>query len=396
MTGAKPNLLWVSDACVSTGFARVTHNVLGWLGTRWNRSVLGVNASGDPHSYPYPIYPARVGGDFWGFGRFAELIKRERADVVVIQTDAWLVESFVEIAEQIDNCPPIIGFMPVDGRGMKRSTAEKISKLALAIFYTKFGEEQARGAGFTGESTAIGLGVRPELYSPCSPEERAAARAKLLPGVPSDAFVIGNVNRNQPRKRLDLSIGIFSDFLRRGGDGVLYLHCLQEDIGWDLQEVAHYYGVADRLFMPKAKTHEDLWPESVMRSVYSIFDVQITTTVGEGWGLPTLEGMACGVPQIVPDWAALGEWARGAVRYVPVHPGECNFGYKSFGIGAAPDREAFVEALLDAWRRPEARQALAAAGMELAAEPRFRWGEIAKQFDACLNRVIGEANEIAA
>lgn len=385
-----PKILWVSDAAVETGFARVTHNILGWLGSRWQRVVLGVNATGDPHPYPYRIYPARVGGDFWGFGRFADLVKCEQPDVIVVQSDAWIVETFVEIAAQIDKCPPVVGYMPVDAKGMKRSTVATLSNLALAVFYTEFGEEQALDAGFRGRSTSIGLGIRRELYRPMAKEE---ARRKLLPEIPRGAFVIGNVNRNQPRKRLDLTIACFADWIRGGGDGFLYLHCVNGDAGYDLRELAHYYGVAERLYMPKAETPADLLPESGMPTVYSAFDLQVSTAIGEGFGLCTLEGMACGVPQLVPEWAALAEWPRGAVRYVRAVPGEATIGGRGFGIGAAPDRAELVTAIRELRDDVAQRRALSLAGIEHAAQPRFDWAQIAARFDRELSRVIAERSE---
>ncbi len=39
----KPKLLWVGDATVATGFAKVTHNVLDVLKEHWDVSVLGLN-----------------------------------------------------------------------------------------------------------------------------------------------------------------------------------------------------------------------------------------------------------------------------------------------------------------------------------------------------------------
>ena len=34
--------------------------------------------------------------------------------------------------------------------------------------------------------------------------------------------------------------------------------------------------------------------------------------------MTTLEGLACGTPQLLPDFAALGEWARDVCTLVPV------------------------------------------------------------------------------
>src|SRR5688572_12640923 len=343
MPSSKPKLLWISDIGVETGFARVSANILGWLGSRWERVVLGVNFRGEPHPYPYRIYPAQNGGDMWGFGRFAEIIKSEKPDVILIQTDAWIVASFLEIAEQIENCPPICAYMPVDASGMKRATAKALSKLALAAFYSEFAVKQAKDSGFEGNAVAIGLGVRREIYKPM-PKDEARRKIKGL-DLPDGAFLVINVNRNQPRKRQDLTIKYFAEWLKRGGDGYLYLHCLREDIGWDLQAIADYYGITDRFYMPTGETYADLVPEAGMPYVYSAADVQVSTCMGEGFGLPTLEAMACGVPQIVPDFAALGEWPKGAVVNVPVEHGLANFGFQAFGIGATPLEEPFIAAL---------------------------------------------------
>jgi D-inositol-3-phosphate glycosyltransferase len=392
MMEKKPKLLWISDACVPTGFARVTHNILGWLGSRWERVVIGVNATGDPHPYPYPVFPARVGGDLWGFNRFIKLAPTLKPDVVVIQSDAWIVQGFVEVVEQMKKkMPPLVGFMPVDAAGMKRSTVAKISKLERSIFYTRWGEKQAQAAGLTGKSAAIGLGVRREIYKP---QDKLEARRMILPDVPPDAFVIGNVNRNQPRKRLDLTIKYFAEFLKRGGDAYLYLHSLREDVGFDLIELSHWYGIADRVFMPKAKGFEDLQNEALMPAVYSMLDLQISTTLGEGWGLPTLEGMACGTPQLVPDWAALAEWARGGVRFVAAEPGDASFGQKAFGIGAVAKSEDFVAALLELRQNPDKLKVLAESGKALAAEPEFQWEHVARRIDHELAAVVAERRGI--
>lgn len=400
---SKPKLLWISDAAVETGFARVTHNILGWLGSKWDRHVLGLNTTGDPHPYPYPIYPSRVGGDFWGFGRFPELVKKIRPDVIVIQSDGWIVESFVEVSEATDpesgelivpDCPPIVGFMPIDARGMKRSVAASLSKLALSMFYTEFARQEAISCGHNGASISQGLGVRREIYKPAS---KAEARKRLLPDLPRNAFVVGNVNRNQPRKRLDLTIAFFAEWQKRSGaDAYLYLHCLERDSGFDLRELAHWYGIGERLFMPTAKDYTELLPESAMPLVYSALDVQVSTSLGEGFGLCTLEGMACGVPQGVPGFAALGEWPRGAVYHVPVTVQEANFGFQAFGIGGTPQKEPFIEMLDTLYRNPNERRALSEAGLALAAESRFEWSQVAKRFDEELSALLGDRKKAAA
>lgn len=407
MSSRKPRLLWISDAACPTGFATVSHNLLGWLGGQWERFVLGVNATGDPHGLPFPVYPARVGGDVWGFGRFIKLVCDLRPDVVVIQSDAWIITGFLDIAKskaygealaeaELEK-PPIVGYMPVDGAGMKRSTVAELSAgLAHAAFYTGFGREQALDAGLTCPSSVVGLGVRREVFQPI---DKAEARKGMGGDLPPGAFLFGNVARNQPRKRLDLTLAWFADFLAtdpNAGNCFLYLHCIREDVGFDLEELAHFYGITERMRWCRALTFEELVSESTMRFVYNALDVQISTTMGEGWGLPVLEGLACGVPQIVPEWAALADWARGAVHYVPVEPGAANFGFKAFGVGALPLKADFIAAMSRLRADGKYRAELAARGLAKAAEERFSWKYAAASIHEDLCGVLEKRREFKA
>ena len=50
-------ILWYGDAVSNTGFARVTHSVLDHLKEDHEVVVYGINYQGDPHDYPFKIYP---------------------------------------------------------------------------------------------------------------------------------------------------------------------------------------------------------------------------------------------------------------------------------------------------------------------------------------------------
>ena len=49
------------------------------------------------------------------------------------------------------------------------------------------------------------------------------------------------------------------------------------------------------------------YPEDWMSAMYSSLDVHLLASMGEGFGIPTLEAQACGCPVIVGDWTASGE-----------------------------------------------------------------------------------------
>ena len=123
--------------------------------------------------------------------------------------------------------------------------------------------------------------------------------ARRILGLPQKSFIVGNVNRNQPRKRLDLSIGYFAKWQQvEDADAYLLLHCALNDVGWDLMSLAKHYGVSQRVIFTGCERLEDMMPQSRLKVIYSALDVQISTSDGGGWGLTTMEGMACGVHQI--------------------------------------------------------------------------------------------------
>jgi D-inositol-3-phosphate glycosyltransferase len=376
----KGRLLWIGDAVVPTGFATVTHSILQHLRRDWEVIVSGVNYDGQRHAYPYRILPARQGhGDMWGMNRFASLCAEFAPDVVVINSDWWNVAGFLQRAPK---GLPIVAYMPVDGANLDSRIVPQLNGLAAAIWYSDFGHREAAQAGFRGARHVISHGIATDRWRPVT---RTIARDLLDLPVPSRAFIVGNINRNQPRKRLDVTMQYFAEWTRQHkvSDAWLLLHCAKQDTGWDLESLARHHGIADRLLLTGGSTMHDAVDPAKLQLVYSALDVQVTTTLGEGWGLTTMEGMACGVPQLVPDWAALGEWADPAVKV------SCSVQLAYPGIntiGALPDKAVFINELHRLYREPATRAKLSRASLAFISQPQFSWSEIARQMEEVVSQ----------
>ncbi|MBN8417454.1 MAG: glycosyltransferase family 4 protein [Verrucomicrobia bacterium] len=355
----------------------MTHAILNHLRHDWEVIVSGVNYDGSAHELPYEVMPAWQGGDMWGMNRFRHLCTEFDPAAVVINNDWWNVAEFTKIAPEGVR---ITGYMPVDGGNLDPAAMQELNRLHAAVWYTDFGHQAAVAGGFTGRRHVIPHGIDTEVFQPV---DRHEARRQMGLSVPADAFIVGNVNRNQPRKRLDLTIQIFAAWIKQHNiaDAYLLLHCAQRDTGWDLRRVAGYHGVADRLIFTGADNIRDMQEASRLKQLYSSLDLQMTTTLGEGWGLTTMEGMACGVPQIVPEASALGEWATPAVK-IPCsrtlfHP-EINT------TGSLVDEAPFVAALQALYQSEAERCRLAAEGLAHVRHEAFRWETVARQFQALL------------
>jgi glycosyltransferase involved in cell wall biosynthesis len=362
----------------------VTRHVLGGLqALGWECHCLALNYFGDPHRETFACYPASLGGDLHGMRRYRELVRRLQPDACLVLHDPWIVAAYLEHKGD----EPLLAYMPVDGRNV--ATAAALNALTLAVFYTQFGLAEARQGGYTGPATVIPHGVDAGLFHPM---DRADCWRRVgVPVLEDDAFVVGNVNRNQPRKRLDLSLSAFARWVaeeRPDRPAYLWLHCAAKDRGWDLEQLATYYGVGPRLIV----TNRDMtsfWGLKVadMPLVYNAFHVQLNTSTGEGWGLTTFEGMACGVPQIVGDWAALGEWAKGAAYLVPCTATTATVEQVNV-IGGVPDEAGLVQAIQHLYSDEALRAELGQWGRALAQQPRFHWAAIAAQFDRALRAAV--------
>ena len=155
-------------------------------------------------------------------------------------------------------------------------------------------------------------------------DDKVNLRKKYFGNTPGieDAFLLGCVARNQPRKRLDAIFQtlrlLIDKYEKKGGKKFMaHFHCvMKEPIGWDLLWLAQYYGVNERCIFDdnlKPLTGVDI---QTLNEIINTYDVHLLPTNSEGWGLPILESMACGVPNVISNYSAHGDWAKGTALMI--------------------------------------------------------------------------------
>jgi glycosyltransferase involved in cell wall biosynthesis len=234
----------------------------------------------------------------------------------------------------------------------------------------------------------VPLGVDLDIFKPG--DRREARKWIGLPDECLDAFIVGNINRNQPRKRLDLTIRYFAEWIKRYQieDAYLYLHvCPTGDTGIDCNQLSNYYGIPGKLILAEPDVWKGASLEHVART-YQCFDAQINTALGEGFGLTSLEGMAAGVVQIGPDIAAFGPlgWPGDAMIRLPYE--ETVFSSPTNQIGGVIDREAVIETLQLLYKSGFDRWQMREKGLALANRPEFRWYNIGVAFAEELEKAL--------
>jgi glycosyltransferase involved in cell wall biosynthesis len=119
-----------------------------------------------------------------------------------------------------------------------------------------------------------------------------------------DKFVIGNFNRNQPRKQPVRCIQAFAKFAKDKPDVLLHMQMDWNDIfGWPIQYFGQMYGCLHKMIQPKPV---GMSREEVAKT-YTLWDINVNPHGGEGFGLSTIEGSACGLPNIITDYTTSNE-----------------------------------------------------------------------------------------
>jgi len=133
---------------------------------------------------------------------------------------------------------------------------------------------------------------------------------------PNKVFIIGSVNRNQPRKRLDAIFQILKILKNKyekpnGKKFMVHFHCaIKDSHGWDLPWLAKYYGVEDRVILDQNLKPGIGVTDELLNMIMNTYDVHLVPTNSEGWGLSILETMAVGIPNVISDYSAHGDWAK--------------------------------------------------------------------------------------
>ena len=155
-----------------------------------------------------------------------------------------------------------------------------------------------------------------------------------------------------------------------------------------------YYGVEDKVYFTHSKdTGQELTDDDLI-TLYNTMDVMINTGGGEGWGLTSAEGAACGIPQLVPDWSATRElWSQHGIL-LPVKDYRCEPKFLNTCHAIIDTYEAATELLhlaeseerLHFWRQ----RALEWAGQQPT------WTDVGRKFERAIYKALEEepVNEV--
>ncbi len=99
-------------------------------------------------------------------------------------------------------------------------------------------------------------------------------------------------------------------FAKKYDDAVLYIHTDPSGSmgGIRINDLILSCGIPpEKVIFPDPYLLRSGINQEILASIYSGMDVLLATSMGEGFGVPTIEAQACGVPVIVSNFAASTE-----------------------------------------------------------------------------------------
>jgi len=393
----KIKLLWCGDSpAVTTGFGRVSQSVLEGLYQTGNYdiSVLGINHPiGYPHRYEgmFRIYPAAFGGNVYGFHRLQDVIDREKPDIIVINNDLWIVSEYVK---HIPKDNKIFTYSPVDALPVSDIWINTIDSIGARIgTYTNFAKNGILEANNSVNIDIIGHGVDTDEFYLIDDAR------KFLANIPEDAFVVQNVNRNQPRKRLDLFLKAMRLWLstKSNNDNILfYYHGCVKDMGWNLIDLAKRWGIDDKFLISDQENFSPAAGVSLSKlcKIYNAADVHVMTSMGEGFGLSPFESAACGVAQVVPNHSACKELWEGVAPLIDIKEWEVLTG----GInteGGVIDIDSLASILDNLYTNRKELKQISKKCYEHVQKEIFSWDYVSNQFNTIINEMLSNKSYLS-
>jgi glycosyltransferase involved in cell wall biosynthesis len=251
-----------------------------------------------------PIFPR--GGHPYGEDVLDKHARMMGADIAITLYDSWVRDPSLHQDHPARWCP----LFPVDTEPILPQVVDRVSSAYQPIVYSKFGQREAGRAGL--DVRYVPHGIDTKVFKPA---DRAEMRRRV--GMPADRYIVGMVAANQGhanmphRKSYPQAITAFAQFKRKHPDAFLYLYAKVdgEFNGLDILGMLEHFGLRPKADYMLCDPYGLVigTPDAYMAATYNSFDVLLSPSMAEGFGLPILEAQACGVPVITGDWTSMSE-----------------------------------------------------------------------------------------
>lgn len=384
-----PSIFILSDCGVPSGYGRIADEI----GVRMHKHGYEIHAASlqydgllppRTHHGPLPYWVGSLAGHADWVAKTRAMIEALRPDVVLSIQDFPYHQHLYYSGLDWSQYGRVL-ITPVDGVPIFPRWLETLALADEALTISRFGQKAFASAGHEVGLSIPGVDMS-DMYR-MREDERAELRKRA--GIPEDAFVVGTMATNQGRKCISLMLQAFFEFAKDKPKARYVLDMAQvSPVGWDIPQLCQSYNWDESKLVYK----ETLLQRGMfeLRERYNLLDAHMVISHREGYGLPLVEAMACGVVSMALDYCSGPEIVAGrgclvkATDYrVPGTWGNAEERY--------PDMEDFVSQLQKLYSDVPYRAQMAEAGMAWARTQ--TWDAAADPVIAAIERVLKKRKE---
>jgi len=280
-----------------------------------------------------PVKTEEWGDDFVvypvdGYGNpeiIRSMIRNYKPDILWFMTDPRFFGWLWEMEDEIRPIMPMVYYHVWDNYPYPTFNKAYYDSCDYIATISKVTDDIVKTVSPDTESCYIPHSVPTDIFKPLDEEE--VAQAKAAAGFRPDQKIFFWNNRNARRKQSGSLVFWFKDFLDRVGHdkAVLLMHTDPKDeAGQDLEALAHHNKLLDGQFRMSTQKV----PPEQLAMMYNIADCTVNIADAEGFGLSSLESLACGTPVINTMTGGLQE--------------QVTDGKEWFGVGIEPSSKAII------------------------------------------------------
>ena len=430
----RKKILVMSDSSkLHTGFAIVTREIFTHLNKTGKYEIVQIGwfHQETNEDCTYPIWltekDTRTGKltqeDKYAHRSFPKYVDKFKPDLVWSLGDEWMIDHVKDAPNR--NTFKWIGYFPIDGEPSPSKWGPVIENMDVAVAYGEYGKNVISKRAPNANLTYIHHGVNTKVFSPKDVKTKILEKKSIL-GVSPEKKIIGIVARNQPRKAFDKLFKAYfyvlngqyikcnscnkltvypysavekkfrqvskckhcgSSIVSKGSprnDVTLYVHAAALDCGWELFDLQRDFDLEGKVLInPDLKIGTGV-SELTLAAIYNTFDIFTLPTRGEGFGLPILEAMSCGIPIVITNYSAPPEWAMGCGELINpiVFEAEPLTNIRR----AIIDMDLYVTALVKLLDDPDLRKKYGDEGRKRALE--MDWSKICKRWESLIDNVL--------
>jgi hypothetical protein len=255
-----------------------------------------------------------------------------------------------------------IGFTMLETDSLPPAWVEAANRMDEVWVPSSFNRDTFRSSGVAKPIHVIPLGIDPDYFNPSIRGHRLGS-----------AFTFLSVSEWGERKAFEVLLKAFNDEFRSSEDVLLVCKTSNTDAAVDV--TADVAGMKLRRNGGRIvfSLNETL-PAHQLGALYRSADCFVLATRGEGWCLPALEAMACGLPVIATDWSSQRDFMNAAnsypLRVEALVPAIAKCPYYQGARWAQPSYEHLRTLLRHVYEHPEEARA---RGRQAAEDARSRW-----------------------